>query len=278
MSNQRPPTKQFLWKFINLYEFLSFLKNRELYFSRLDTFEDEFECCSEADAWNIVQSLRIAEIIKSHRNIEIEDNFYENNGLSAINHLIPLKEYQTKFCGSCFFSSDSESVAMWKLYSNNLGVAIKFNSKELTQNIKSNFKKLKDTDVKLKYGSMKYVNRFEISIYDENSNIRTLDTTNSPFHKDQSFNHENEYRFIIEKINGLFISEGYGIKLDLDEKYFSFYVSPGTQDWQIDILNSLLNEYGINKKIEKSQIVHKDLLTKYKLMSYYKIIDYLRRK
>lgn len=168
------PEEKFLWKFFDLYKFISFLGTKEIIFSRLDQFEDEMEICSEDMAFWIKSDLRIAEITSEQKNPSINSEEYEKKGRDFIRRLDSLKDLQKLIYASCFYASNDESLAMWKLYAGVQGVAVKFDSMKLFRNLVEIHKNISDNKSELGGAKMNYINLSNNSPYDENGNIIKL--------------------------------------------------------------------------------------------------------
>jgi hypothetical protein len=271
------PSEKYLWKFLDLFKFISFPKTREVFFSRLDTFEDDLELCSENLAFEISMDLRTAEFLKSQRNPEIEDAAYEDRGKAFIKKLNDIKDLQNRFCACCFYASDTESIAMWKLYASIQGVAIRFKSTSLFNNLLEEFNKTLEDKYELSASYMKYQNLYSNSCYDENGEIKKLDQSFYAFNKDESFRFENEYRFVILGIPFVEIKDQVSIELTLPDSDFEFIVSPNTEDWKIELLNTLIEENGFSNKIQKSSIITKDIVLKHKIKYFEDLIGRTQR-
>ncbi len=263
------PDKKYLWKFYDLHKFIAFLQNREIFFSRLDSFEDEMEICSEELAYRIMMDYRIAE--SPYKNESLSKDVFDEHQRRFLIQLHSLKPIQRLFSASCFYQSDKESLAMWKLYAGEQGIAIQFNSKEFNENVIENFNIHLSSEFQLSGRKMRYVDLTTNSIYDENANIKALDNTFFPFNKDQSYEHENEYRYVLYGKGVMEDSRSVGLPIDLDEKYFNFIVSPDTEDWKIYAINKLIKANGFNKVVEKSNILTKNVIQKHKLKLFDKV-------
>lgn len=256
------PEEKYLWKFFDLYKFISFLKTKEIIFNRLDQFEDAMDGCSEEMAYSLSNDIRSSELNQPERNLED----YEKNRNEFILKLNTLKNSQKNIFASCFYAANEESIAMWKLYAGVQGVAIRFNSMELYKNLrKVHYQTIAD-NTDLGGNKMDYINLLNTSHYKGDEDIKKLNQCYSAYNKDISYKHENEYRFIL--INHSFNNADTAfktLKIDLDEKYIDFIVSPDTENWKKELLNELINENGFKKTVKNSDIITKDLLIKYKL-------------
>lgn len=248
------PEENYLWKFFDLYKFISFLRTKEIIFSRLDQFEDAMEGCSEEMANLLTNELQIAESSRSHKKSDL------NTELNT------LKNMQRIIYASCFYASNEESIAMWKLYTGVQGVAIRFHSFELYKNMRKVHSQALGDKMDLGGNKMDYINLLNTNHDKEDGSIKKLNQSYSPYNKDVSYKHENEYRFILVSHTPSIVgTEVKTLKIDLDEKYIDFIVSPDTENWRKELLNQLISENGFNKVVKSSDIVTREVLSKHKL-------------
>lgn len=184
-------SNDYLWKFISIEKFLSIILNRKLFFTRLDKFEDTLE--------GIAPELLLLDYAEDALlNLPFEISSFPYNLLSTRSDSLMDKLHETQkynFANCWFLSSDNvESVAMWNLYSkpNSVALNIKFNNfiDKITKNgIRSNIN-IKN----FMLGGINYID-FQNPI-EVGESIEKLKFT--PFIKDKSFRHENEFRMIAE--------------------------------------------------------------------------------
>jgi hypothetical protein len=143
---------------------------------------------------------------------------------------------------------------MWKLYiKGGEGIAIQ----STVSRLKNSLKDYKQHSISV--GRVAYVS------YDDD---RIPDDSLSPyFHKRKSFQHEDEYRAIIQplkyKQNGEIdfkkstLQDGIYVPVDLEKLIEHVYLSPTCPMWQKDVAQSLLRKYKLNRKIRQSQLSEK---------------------
>jgi len=130
--------------------------------------------------------------------------------------------------------------------------------------IKSTFKRLKDSflphkDDDIFIGKVKYI--------DYTRDVIPKGNIFNPFlYKRKSFEHERELRAILLKfapqhetveIPILYVDPkwfGVYVKTDLDILIDSIVVSPSVPDWFIDLVTSIGKKYGVQKKVESSEL------------------------
>ena len=258
------PEKKYLWKYMDLFKFIHLIKTQELFFTSLDNFDDILEGTSERTAMMIKMGRQVADIPSKQRNPEIPENEYNEYGFGVLNLHEELKHFQKRFFVNCFYSSNTESEAMWNLYTGLQGLAIRFNSNKLFDYIKNyHHEKLKD-NYTFGAGLLDYKNFSGLMLYDEDAKIIEHTLDKSPFMKNQIFEHENEYRFIFSRLSEN--SENPVVKLeDWSFLDISIIACPDLEEWKICLIEELIIDY-IKKplQIHKSDIITKKTLAKYK--------------
>ena len=208
-----------LWRYLDLAKFTRLLQTQELHFCRGDKFEDRFEGSYPLSALQLFEG--------------------GSSSYSA--------EAWKKFVAvSCWYNSDIESDAMWRLYTlHKQGVAIKTTWNKLESAVNSHA----------------YVTRVKyIDFVKDQAQIRIPSDVFE--YKRKAYIHENEVRAIITKyprmeiVNGLpmnsepvpgeEISEsGFHVKLELRDLIDSVVVTPYSASWFVDVIARLCDKYGL---------------------------------
>lgn len=184
----------FLWKYMDLHKFLSLLNNMKLFFTRLDNFEDPFEGAS----LKLIKQLHLQEIMLVSDNpipgistIKIEEGKRKTEK--------NIKDKQKLQFVNSWVHFNRESMAMWKIYSNEDGIAIKVDGRKLIDYMIKyiGFQSISSVEMMLMCGHIKYVN-LNPYLFDINS---PMDLPIS-LYKDTSFDFEKEYRFFILRNEG----------------------------------------------------------------------------
>lgn len=262
-SNIKPPDEKYLWRFIDLYKFINLLKSKEIYFSSLNDFDDLFEFTSESFRLKLKSILRITEIQPELRNPKIGNDVFLQKERDFLYLLEKLKIYRMDRFVNCFYASNYESLAMWQLYSGIQGVAIRFKSDSLLDYIKNFYSQNLGEKYQLSANYVEYKNIINKEYYDEDGNIEMPNITFSPFKKDEIYSYEKEYRILLFRYNS--IDERPTVKIDSwDNLDFDVYVHSELDNWKIKIIEDLLKEYGIDKRVVKSEIITNKIVEKYK--------------
>ena len=210
------PDNIVIWRYMSLEKFLSLIENEELYFCRVDLFEDKHEATLPIiDKKNFYYS-------------EENKNYWEN-------------ERKRHFV-NCWIESPHELSLMWTAYAKN-GVAIKSTVGNLKNSLINS-----PEDI--------YLSRVRYIDYDRDSSQDAYTPPNILkllFVKRSLFNQENEIRLLhsdYENKDGHIKSKS--IKVDINVLIDEIVISPNTDDNFLNLIKTYLNSKGINKKITSS--------------------------
>ena len=264
----------YLWRYLDLHKFLSFVSKKSLFFTRLDKFEDKREGITTKHLY----FRRIKSVIENDPIFDSLRQMITVDVLGSRMNIIS-KDLETiqrfNFANCWLLSRDNfESAAMWNLYSNPNSVAIKIPYK--------NFKELL-----LENGFDN--NGFGRRIICSPVNYKDFQNTNhifnpdqeeiedSVFQKDVSFEHEKEFRMILreeptdippleyhENINNEHIAKIHkstydypGISLELKnfEKYpFQVVHHPKSQDWAKTNIEAIIKQFNVPFSVSNSKL------------------------
>lgn len=263
----------YLWKYIDLHKFLFLIINKSLYLTRLDKFEDKREGISPIhllyknkkkefdnhEIFNPIREIMTVDTLGSEMN-KIEDE---------------LKNIQRFNFASCWVigKKQTESVAMWNLYSDSKSIAIRIKYSDFKNNILKNGYKTIGVEKELICSPVNYID------FQDNNKIFELKSnlSNSAFIKDVSFKHENEFRIIAKEVpreipqilyknnisrrhieNLHNSNHNYpGIEVELENfEHYNFEVihHPKSTDWTKKNINKIVNQFNMNYKIFDSNL------------------------
>ena len=81
------------------------------------------------------------------------------------------------------------------------------------------------------------------------------------FYKRISFKYETEFRAVIQrdrekriKADKLSFNNGIYVPVDIDKLIERVYISPTCPNWQKDVTQSLLDKYGLNRRVRRSKL------------------------
>lgn len=227
-----------IWQFMDLAKFISLLKDKALFMTRTDKFEDQFEgaVCAEEDAERYDEALTeyYADVMEGKPVPEklIED---EHNA----NQLLRMNSYV-----NCWYEGEQESMAMWRLYASGKeakGVAIKTTVGQLMKAI----------------GRMVEIGRIEYIDYSK----EWPNVNEALWRKRVSFEYEHEVRIRITYEKGLSYTPADHLMLpvDLSELIDTVYVSPMAETWFKDVVVDVLEKYWVKKDVHYSRLDSKAL-------------------
>jgi hypothetical protein len=258
----------YLWRYMDIHKFLSFVFNRSLHFTRLDNFEDKKEGIT-------VNHLFYKGLKKQMDNHPMFDNIRKYMSIETLGGAMnkiddQLEKIQRRNFANCWVigENNSESVAMWNLYSkpNSLAIKIKY----------SNFKKLLNDKGLHSFDSTREVICSPINYIDfQKPDYKNLKNIDSVFTKDISFKHENEFRIIVKEVEREIPPINYeqnmhrknidkmynehwnylGLELNIfDFNSFEFEVvhHPKSQDWAKNNISEIIRLAKIDFKINES--------------------------
>lgn len=234
-------------KYMDLTKFVSLLQRKSLFFCRLDKLEDHFEGTTARSNWKTRYDLYATKHFRSskfkkltHEEIlnKVEEHFEAERKMKALKTIC------------CWNISDSESAALWKIYSDfNQGIMI-------TSNITSIIEAFKETDENIDLSEVKYINYSTDEMPDGNSMFPVI-------HKHNAYSYENELRLIhtVDFDNGLIydwskeeIEQGKNLNVDLDKLIDEIVLSPYSPKWYVKLIENLCETYDLKTVITQSDL------------------------
>lgn len=249
-SQNIPDVKDQLWRYFDLHKLIDLLYRKQFRFSRMDTFEDPLEGVP-LRAWftyktkldpELIQGLSLSELI-------LVEQFRDLVPESMKKKLNTIRAIQTSTFVTCWFAEQRESLAMWNLYSNVDGVAVKIPFGELVSNLT-----IQDEGISAYYGGM--VEYIELRNLYSSAGVSALERKKVALRKDSSFKHECEFRFVIRVRDHR--NELKGINSDsIDLKKIGMKVvcHPRMAAWKKKNIERMLDEHGLTDAYEESIIM-----------------------
>ena len=173
----------YLWGYFNFHKFLSLVIEESIFFCRMDKMED------------VNEGISLNQLLLKY-GADVERMKAKNKENSKRTEM-PLETRQKKYFISCWLIHHRESVAMWKAYSDENGIALKFKASDLISAIGENTENINENE-KMKtlyHGRIAYKDFFNP---DDRMNLKD-EVPIIGFQKDLSFVHEKEYRFLIKQ-------------------------------------------------------------------------------
>lgn len=264
--------ESYLWRYVDIHKFLSFINKKTLYLTRLDKFEDNREGISLNHLYTIhlknhIDKLPIFNIMRQYHEID-------SMGGTMNDFDKELRKVQRSNFANCWVlePNNAESVAMWNLYSSPNSLAIKIKYKDFKDSFLRNEIENHNSTRRIICSPIKYIN-FQNPTYDESQ----LAPEDSVFIKDISFKHENEFRIVLKEPtrdipevnykeginrksiedlhNQFFNYPGINIKLiNFSEYPFEIVHHPKSQKWAKENIENILNLSNINFKVSNSSL------------------------
>ena len=210
-----------VWKYLDLSKFLELLLSQQLFMSRSDKFEDQYEGTFS------------------------EPTFEEMKKLSANNpeFLDYYKSHREKVVVSSWHINEYESYAMWQIFTKtNEGLAIRSTVGRLQQAL------VPETNFEQYIGQVNYI--------DYKREYIPFDDTFFPFlFKRKSFQYEREIRIISDlSSHNLQINDGLKVHVDITKLIDKIYIHPKSENWYKKLVIALLLKLGFDFTIEKSDL------------------------
>lgn len=265
----------FLWKYMDLHKFLSFIFSKSLHLTRLDKFEDSREGMTTKHLY----FKRIKNVLD---NDPIFDNIREFMTIDTLGNRMnliekELKEIQRFNFASCWVLCEDhyESVAMWNLYSNPNSIAIKIKYSDFKKRILQTGFDNYNYEGEIICGPIEYKNfQKNNAVFNPGQEDNLLE---SVFIKDLSFEHEKEFRIIfrekvreiptikykenisnsqIEKLhNSTFNYSGLKLNIVNFEDYpFEIVHHPKSEEWAKNNIKEILENFDIKYKVKDSKL------------------------
>lgn len=241
-----------LWRYSNLPKLLSLLTSKKLYLPSLRSLqrEDPFE------GYPLIRARRLARQLSQDSDFAdrffhqlyptqptVTDSAFRRQFISLLNGKA-FELHDTCFV-SCWHGRQHESAALWRLYSQEYGVAIRSSVKKLAENILAKGNAI--------LGSVRYTDY-------ESGDIDLTNALVPVFTKQISYEHEHEVRLLVE-LNNTDKTKS-GILLDCEPQLLieEIVVSPYAEQWIANIISDVTFRLGFEKiSIRKSKLLNTDI-------------------
>jgi len=248
-QNLLPKDDEYIWRYFDIHRFLSFLFTKQLRFTRMDQFEDAlegipYEILQRFALINRNQDLSLAKII-----LDPQTPIFHSD-TKIFGRLDQIRQIQTNTFVSCWFYEQRESMAMWDLYSNADGVALKIPFGNLRSLLKPQTNKVDLIEYycgRVKYQDYRETNSISV---DHLSKIGKV-----ALRKDCSFSHEKEIRFVVKTSNNEQPITGINSEtMNLSDLNMVVLCHPRMSDWKKDNINKILKNANIPSSFNDSEI------------------------
>ncbi|CAA7389592.1 hypothetical protein [Chryseobacterium fistulae] len=244
-----PQSNYKIVRYLDLVKFLSLLQTKKIFFARLDTFEDKYEGTIpyltkfEYKEWykNFAQH-RLLDILKTSIEEHVEKEMKDEEDAR--------NQYRKLVCVSCWNKYNSESYALWKIYSDlSKGVMISSDIEKIVNAFKITKENIQISEVRyidfkterMPMGNMNYPIIHKNIHYDYEKEIRLIHTVNL----DKGWiydwkSEENEF--------------GKYIDIDINELIDEIIISPNSPKWFFNLIENLCKTYNLKKIIRYSDL------------------------
>lgn len=225
INDQEIDPESYLWRYMDLHKFLSFIFKKSFFLTRLDKFEDNREGISLGH----LHSLKLKKHLDNHPIFDYVRKYHKIDSLGdTMNHFNKeLEKVQKSNFANCWVlePNNAESVAMWNLYSSPNSLALKIKYRDFKNAFLQNKVQLHNENQKIVCAPISYINFQNPKEEDFN-----LEPEDSVFIKDISFKHESEFRIILKEplreIPAVNYKEGIN-KKSIEELHNKFFNYPG---------------------------------------------------
>jgi hypothetical protein len=271
-----------LWRYMSIDKFIDLLSNQKLFLTPLAYYQssDPFEGFVPKVAFEATMKIfldSIEEAEAASKQIEqalleriaspTEEQFKAIEKMKTMSKanresLIPLNNKISKStCVHCWYHSESESEAMWKLYSDSgKGIAIKTSVASLVDSLN-----ICNQEVPLKLGRVKYLDFLSNELTPKDC---VIDGVTSPLLKRKEYEHENEIR--LYSVPQLMTAERWAsyepqpilVQADISTLIEKVYISPYVTEPFNSSVWKICELFGI----PKDKVINSQLLENYEKM------------
>jgi len=216
-----PDPDTIVWKYMDLSKFLDMLLCRQLFMSRSDKFEDQYEGTFSEPTFEELKKIS-----------EHKPGFFDYH-----------KKHRENVVVSSWHINEYESYAMWQIFTkNNEGLAIQSTVGRIQEALKP------ETRYEQHIGAVNYI--------DYKKEYIPFDNDFFPFlFKRKSFQYEREVRIVSDLTKyGLVINDGIKIYVDINTLIEKIYIHPKSENWYKRLVIELMRQLGFDFEIEKSDL------------------------
>mgnify|MGYP000271115016 CR=1 FL=1 len=236
-------TDDTIWRYRDFELFERSIEGGYLWFNRADNFEDDFEGSLPRENIRTREERYSGQFNRDDMDDVLSGMFKNFQKISFVN---------------CWMRNNTESAAMWKLFTDmNTGVAIKSNPEDV-------FNSLNFHDGNYEFGAVNYID------YSEGGDTIPEHSPFAPlFHKHNGFEYEDEIRAVWQDWDYVYEpegedgwvdleiepdNEGKEISVDFDNLIDEVVISPFARDNQLEMVEELLSDHNIDAPIRNSSL------------------------
>jgi len=240
----KPNPNDKLWRYMDLAKLISIISNNTLFFSVASYFDDPFEGAKglfeRKQDWDdfYLNFFRKAIVsIPGQKTSNMAEEKIESDSRYLLKQMedVGLKSRNNTYI-SCWYGNEYESEAMWKLYSKNVtnAIAIQTTAEHLYLSL--------DRSPEIEIGKIQYIDY----------NKRYAHINNAYWFKRKAFEYEHEVRAVITSFGNEM--SGKSIPINVNILIDRVFISPYAPKWFEEVVQSVIEKYGIKAPILHSSI------------------------
>ncbi len=196
------------WRYMSLPKLINLIEDNEIYFARLDSFDDPLEGL----CFSIRSTMEMKRLSQNSTATEPFKTLFEGMHISKKE----IKKWQVGSFASCWHITENrkdESLAMWDLYTDKYSFAFTIKFETLKQLLSECLEFCLDIELEeANYGMVEYLSLYHYGISASKKIIAP------GFVKEPIYSHEKEMRFMLHRKKLLLEKDRVGIKLKLKTK------------------------------------------------------------
>jgi hypothetical protein len=226
-----PPDGTAIWRYVSLAGLVSILSTETLFFCRADGLGDPFE--------GALSNVDVATLQQLEREYKISG--------SIVDFLRGIRKYVAM---SCWHINETESAAMWNLYSERAGIAIQSSVLCLKEAL------ARHSNDKIYIGQVEY--------YNYGSDSLPFGNITYPFFcKRRCFEHERELRALLLRIpkaaHQMSFSEetmgsGVPVKINVHSMIQTLHIAPGSPEWVFAAVHAIIERFELDRPLLSSEL------------------------
>lgn len=238
---------QAVWRYMDFARFIAMLRQRGLYLSRADKFDDRFEgaigLAARQANWDEFYLDYFRKLVVTpppgYPSPEYSAKQIEAEANRLLKSMKDIALEARKLLVSCWHASDTEAEALWRLYSppSTSGVAIRSSVEKLWDACAQH-----DSAI---VGRVRYVDYRQSFASIQNERI---------FQKRKSLSHEQEVRIVLPNEEQSPI-EGRILTCDLEKLISEVVISPFAPSWFLDVVADVVKRYQYSFDLKKSELL-----------------------
>lgn len=281
IDNSKMKADAKLYKYMDLEKFLSLIVRNQLCFcnqsalKQIDPYEGAMTKGELIREYFIKEIANMTKKSGKFKNIKISSEKEKNTLNIDLNGLYDFKIYKDDiYYIDCWHINSYESLAMWKVFSNNKNsIAISTTKEKLINSLNVGEQKVYLKEVEYSYlpsisdsilFGINGVHCKDETLYIDSDILFGFYCENALLRKSKYYEYEQELRLYFEDKENKDITKF--INVNLNSMIDEIIISPNCDEWFLNILNNILLKYNLDRKVKFSDIRQNNLcLSEYEL-------------